>query len=174
VLQAACTSNATQRSRGDGVAVFAGDHDPILTIRPCPHLVRSTLAHNIPTRIDRRLPDLLVLPCHRLDRRQRHGHDQRRRSSDGAPRPERRVAAAPRERRSATMLSRASSRRERKRMGRPVARCGSAALSSSAHDRDDLLHARRVRWITSTLVSEACNHCGIPAESPASRRRPAG
>jgi hypothetical protein len=48
MLQTASTTNATQRPDRHRVAVLASDHDPILAIRMCPHLVRAGLAHDAP------------------------------------------------------------------------------------------------------------------------------
>jgi hypothetical protein len=64
MLQTASTTNATQSPDWHRVAVLTSDHDPILAIRMCPHLVRAALAQNAPARVSQCLPDRLVLLRH--------------------------------------------------------------------------------------------------------------
>jgi hypothetical protein len=60
MLQTASTTNATQGPDRHRVAVLTSDHDPLLAIRMCPHLVRAALAHDAPARIGQCIPDRLV------------------------------------------------------------------------------------------------------------------
>jgi hypothetical protein len=71
MLQTACSLNATQRADSHRVPVLAGNDDTSLVLGMRPNLVGAPLTHDTPTRIDERLPHVLVLLRHEHDRSHR-------------------------------------------------------------------------------------------------------